>query len=285
MIGRAEIESALRRAILADEIEAHFQPIIDLRSGRIMGAEALARWTHPEMGSISPAEFIPIAEETALIVPLGRRILENACLEAHNWQNKTLDGCAISVTVNISSRQFQDDSLFDSVVAALAISGLEPQNLVLEITEKTMLQDTPAAIEKTALLKDIGVRLAIDDFGTGYSSLSYLQRFPIDILKIDKPFIDRICDGGPDAALTRAIIILGHLFNLKTLAEGIESREQADVLQDLGCDLGQGYHFARPLTPEKISDFILGKGLAGNDETVSSIPAYLSKSDICATIA
>jgi EAL domain-containing protein (putative c-di-GMP-specific phosphodiesterase class I) len=256
LLKRAELETDLRRAVERSEFVIHYQPIMDLKSDLIMGMEALVRWNHPQHGLLGPDEFISIAEETNLIEPLGRWILEEACCQAHIWRTRFGYDEALSITVNISSRQFQDDTLVDTVAAALEKSGLSPDGLILEITESTMLRSTDDTITKLHELKALGVRLAIDDFGTGYSSLSYLQRFPVDVLKIDKSFIAKICQGTEGAAVARAIIMMSDTLHLNTIAEGIESPNQITALQELGCGLGQGFHFARPLDVDAMSSFL-----------------------------
>ena len=259
LVERIEIENDLRRAVERQEFALHYQPIIELQTGRMTGMEALARWEHPTRGIISPMEFIPVAEETGLIIPLGRWVLETACRQARIWQNEYFGEEPFAITVNLSGRQFQQASLIETIKTALKKSGLPPACLVLEITESMMLQNTEATILKLHEIKDLGVRLAIDDFGTGYSALSYLQRFPVDILKIDKSFVDKISSGREGAAVARAIITMSDTLNLKTVAEGIEKIEQKEVLQNLGCELGQGYHFARPLDAEAMDEFLSRK--------------------------
>ena len=256
VIKRIELEADMRRAIEREEFTLHYQPIIDLRSQSIMGIEALVRWNHPQHGLIPPDDFIPLAEETKLILPLGRWILETACQQAREWQCQYGSESWLSITVNLSTREFLQKKLVEIVAAALDKSGLSPQCLILEITESVMLQDTEATINKLQELKNLGVRLAIDDFGTGYSSLSYLQRFPVDILKIDKSFIDKIALDKEGAAVANAIITMSETLNLRTIAEGIESLGQKAVLQNLGCELGQGFHFAKPLRAKAMSEFL-----------------------------
>lgn len=263
IVKRVGMETDMRSAIDRKEFELHYQPILDLQSERIVGMEALVRWNHPERGLIPPLDFIPIAEETNLIIPLGRWILEEACRQARQWQISTGLGDQLSITVNISSRQFQDDSLISTVKEALEKSGLPPRTLILEITESTMLVNNESTLKKLTELKEVGVRLAIDDFGTGYSSLSYLQRFPVDIIKIDKSFVDKVDQGKEGAAVTRAIITMSDTLHLTTIAEGIESSGQWHSLQDMGCEMGQGFHFARPLTKENMDEFLGRSSLNG----------------------
>lgn len=256
LIKRVELETTLRRAVENEEFMLHYQPIIDLQSESIMGMEALVRWNHPQRGLISPAEFIPVAEETNLIVTLGAWILEEACRQTYLWQTQHDYQSRLSITVNISSRQFQHPTLVEMVAATLLKTGLPAQSLILEITEGTMLQNTETTIKKLQDLKTLGIRLAIDDFGTGYSSLSYLQRFPIDILKIDKSFIDKISHSREGAAVARAIITMSDTLHLRTIAEGVETSEQTIELQHLGCELGQGFHFAKPLDKDDMNSYL-----------------------------
>jgi diguanylate cyclase (GGDEF)-like protein len=262
LMERIELEADLRRGIEENEFTIHYQPIIDLQSRGIMGMEALVRWLHPKFGLLSPMTFIPLAEETNLIVPLGEWIICEACRQMQDWRTQHPGLNDISLTVNISIRQFMQIELVDIVSRALESSGLPPRCLILEITESFMMQDTEATILKLHELKKLGIRLAIDDFGTGYSSLSYLQRFPIDILKIDKSFVDKLGQGSEGNAVARAIIMMGDSLNLKTIAEGIEHNDQIAALQDLGCEAGQGFHFAKPLTKEDMDDYLSGKRTA-----------------------
>lgn len=259
LMERIELEVDLRRGIEAKEFTIHYQPIFDLHSKAMLGMEALVRWNHPRIGMIPPMKFIPLAEETNLIVPLGEWILGEACRQMQEWRDQHDGALDVSVTVNISIRQFMQKELVEIVSKALKKSGLPPRSLILEITESFMLQDTEATILKLHDLKKLGIRLAIDDFGTGYSSLSYLQRFPIDILKIDKSFVDKLGQGSEGNAVARAIIMMGDSLNLRTIAEGIEHPEQIVALQSLGCEAGQGFHFAKPLTKEDMDAYLRGK--------------------------
>lgn len=259
LMERIELEEELRRGIEERQFVIHYQPILDLSSSKMVGMEALVRWNHPRLGLLAPMKFIPMAEETNLIVPLGEWILGEACRQVQSWRDEYKGELEVAVTVNISIRQFLQTELVDLVSRALKNSGLPPASLILEITESFMMQDTEATIAKLHELKKLGVRLAIDDFGTGYSSLSYLQRFPIDILKIDKSFVDKLGQGSEGNAVARAIIMMGDSLNLKTIAEGIEHPEQIDELQLLGCQSGQGFHFAKPLTVGDMDEFLLGR--------------------------
>ena len=248
VLDRLELEADLRMAIASQQFHLLYQPVVELASGRIVGVESLLRWHHHTRGLVTPNDFIPLAEESGLIIPLGRWVLNEACR-----QGALFGGPALSISVNLSGRQLQYAGLTDDVVEALRSSGLPPDRLVLEITESVIMQDTEATLHKLEALKTLGIRLAIDDFGTGYSSLGYLQRFPIDILKLDKTFVDGVARGGTDAALARAIIALGDTLHLSTVAEGVEHAQQRDELLALGCELAQGYLFARPLDADAIA--------------------------------
>jgi diguanylate cyclase (GGDEF)-like protein len=256
VVERLEIEADLRRAIERDELVLHYQPIIELVSGRVVGLEALLRWAHPRRGLVMPFEFIPLAEETRLILDLGRWVLHEACRQAAQWHADPRMGRPW-VSVNVSGLQLLDGSLDAEVAAALAASALDPASLMLEITETVLVQDVAAAVDRLERLRALGVSIAIDDFGTGYSSLRYIRRFPADILKIAKPFIDDLHDES-DAALVRTIIALADSLGLCTVAEGIEHRQQLARLSELGCTLGQGYLFARPLAAADVINLLGG---------------------------
>ena len=244
-VERLDLESGLRLAIERDELRLLYQPQVEIASGRIVGAEALLRWQHPERGLIVPPVFIPIAEQTGLIVPIGTWVLREACAQAATWVHST--GRRLTISVNVSPRQLADDDFPAIVAAALADTGLEPALLCLEITESAVMADPDAAADALAQLKDLGVRLAIDDFGTGYSSLGQLKALlPVDTIKIDKSFVDGITTAGEDHALVDAVLRLAAGLGLAAVAEGVETSEQARQLLALGCALSQGYHFARP---------------------------------------
>jgi diguanylate cyclase (GGDEF)-like protein/PAS domain S-box-containing protein len=255
---RLVVEADLRRAIDREEFFVEYQPIVQLATGDIIGAEALVRWMCRERGTVPPGVFIPIAEETGLIVAIGRWVLRRACREAQRWTQDR--GQSVRITVNLSGRQLQDAGIIDDVRFALHESGLDPAQLVLEITESMLMQNTEVSMSRLTALKALGVSLAIDDFGTGYSSLSYLQRYPIDILKIDKAFVDVIDKGGEGPVLAQAIVALGETLRMNTVAEGIETEAQRGHLLDLGCELGQGFLFAPPLDAEEYWRLLLARG-------------------------
>jgi diguanylate cyclase (GGDEF)-like protein len=241
---RLEDQAELQQAVDGRSFVLHYQPLIELATGAVSGFEALLRWVHPERGMVLPDEFIPILEDTGLIVPIGALVLEAACTTAALWQLVQPD---LAINVNLSGRQLLDPGVLDLVGGTLQRTGLRPDSLVLEITESVLMTDTEVAIGRLHALKRLGVRLAIDDFGTGYSSLNYLRRFPVDILKIAKPFVDEIGVNGEATRLAEAIIRLGKTLRLTTVAEGIELSEQRDRLRELHCDVGQGFLFSRPL--------------------------------------
>ena len=258
---RLEMEAALRGALDRNELTLHYQPIVALDTGAVQGVEALVRWEHPTFGHLMPQHFIPIAEETGLIVQLGGWVLSEACRQVQVWR-ATYPNLPLSVCVNISGRQLQGAGLPEYLAAALSQSGVDPGAVVLEITESVLMQQTESVLTRLRELKALGVRLAIDDFGTGYSSLSYLQRFPIDILKIAKPFVEEVGMGADRSALARAIIGLGDTLRLQTVAEGIERAEQRAALLELGCMMGQGHLFARAMPADGIGRLLAQSPLA-----------------------
>jgi EAL domain-containing protein (putative c-di-GMP-specific phosphodiesterase class I) len=234
-MARLDRREQLERAIEGEELVLHYQPIVDLDGGAPVGFEALVRWQHPERGLLGPGEFIPLAEATGLIVPLGAWVLREACRAAAEWPGSPY------LSVNVASAQLEQAGFEAEVAAALAETGFAAQRLVLEVTESSLVGETEA--ERLQALRRLGVRLAIDDFGTGYSSLDYLRRFPMDVLKIDRSFTCAAADGDP---LLRAIVAMGHSLGLALVPEGIEDADTAEALRTLGCTLGQGFHFGRP---------------------------------------
>ena len=249
---RLERTAELQKAVDHGEFVLYYQPIVSLDGGEAIAVEALVRWDHPERGLLLPKEFVSLAEETGLIIPIGGWVLEEACRTARGWQQRHNLVSGLRLSVNISARHFQHEGLIEDVSNALSVSGLEPASLVLEITESVLVQDAESVISRMLELKSLGVAFAVDDFGTGYSSLSYLRRFPIDILKVDKSFVDDVGDSDKAAALAKAIVQLGTSLNLDTVAEGIEKARQVDGLLALGCHYGQGFFFARPVPAHEI---------------------------------
>jgi EAL domain-containing protein (putative c-di-GMP-specific phosphodiesterase class I) len=250
---RLRLEADIVRALANEEFFVEYQPIVDLGTRSLLGVEALVRWRHPELGVLMPGRFIPVAEECGQIVKLGRWVLRRACREMRAWRNAVAGGAGLRVAINISGRHLQHGDLVQDVAQALEESGLEPGNLVIELTESTIMHNTEVNLGRLRQLKALGVRLAIDDFGTGYSSLSYLHRFPIDILKIDHSFVSHLTntDNGPE--LARAVITLGETLGLDTVAEGIEVEAQVAALLGLGCVAGQGFLFATAASLEELS--------------------------------
>jgi diguanylate cyclase (GGDEF)-like protein/PAS domain S-box-containing protein len=252
VLERLDLAADLSRAVEKGQLHLCYEPQISLTSGQICCLEALVRWRHPTRGEVPPGEFIPLAEETGMILPIGQWVLREACRQVKAWRERWPAPAPLSIAVNLSARQLQHPGIVDEVHAALAAVGLDPQSLVLEITETAIMEQLDAAITILTVLRRLGVRLALDDFGTGYSSLSYLQRLPVDILKIDRSFVAGVAKSTEDSALARGILTLGQTLGLETVAEGIETTEQLAALRELGCQLGQGYYFARPLDPAAV---------------------------------
>jgi diguanylate cyclase (GGDEF)-like protein/PAS domain S-box-containing protein len=256
LVERLQLEAELRQALAAGDLEFHYQPTLSLATGQIQGVEALARWKHPRQGYISPGEFIPLAEQTGLIRRLGCWGLTEACRRLADWHERFPAHAGMTVSVNISGRHLEDASLIDDVQEALAKSGLEPRYLVLEMTESVLMDHTEENVELLGRLKELGVGLAIDDFGTGYSSLAYLHRFPADVIKIDRSFVERLGGSESDAELLRTIVQLGQSLRMVTVAEGVETEEQALALEAMGCELAQGFHFHRALAREHLEQLL-----------------------------
>ena len=242
-----QLDAELRHAVDRNEFVVRYQPIMQLESETIVGAEALLRWQHPTRGLLGPGEFIDRVEENGLIVPIGRWVLEQACRQLRHWD---AGHERIGMSVNISARQLQSETFLTDVRRGADAAGIDPRRLTLEITETALMQDTDATMDLLGQLKLLGVRLALDDFGTGYSSLSYLRRFPVDVVKIDRVFVEDVGGGSEESALPDAIIALCQAFRIETVAEGIELRRQLDHLQAVGCHAGQGFYFSRPLDAE-----------------------------------
>ncbi|MBR0828999.1 GAF domain-containing protein [Bradyrhizobium manausense] len=278
-IERLSLESALRRALEREQFSLHYQPKVDMETGQITGVEALLRWTHPELGSVSPAQFIPLAEETGLIVPIGRWVVKEACAQAMAWQRRGL--LPLSMAVNLSPRQFADEHLLQDVDEALAASGMSPVLLQLEVTESMMMRNVGRALKVLDAIQSRGIRLAIDDFGTGYSSMSLMKHFPIDTIKIDRSFVRDLPHDSEDQAIAQAIISMGKALGMTVVAEGVENAEQEAFLRTHGCDEMQGYLVAKPLPPQQMAELLRPMSLpispplqpdqqAGSDDGVSS---------------
>jgi EAL domain-containing protein (putative c-di-GMP-specific phosphodiesterase class I) len=241
---RLTLETALRKAIERQELELHYQPKVETATGRIIGAEALLRWNHKELGPVSPGRFIPLAEETGLILPLGEMVLRQACKDALKWQQ---NGYSLPVSVNVSSLQFRRGNMSSIIQSVLEATALDASNLIIELTESLLMDNAKTNIEMLRAIKSLGVRLSMDDFGTGYSSLSYLKRFPLDELKIDQVFVHGLPDDTGNAAIVGSVISMARGLGLTVTAEGVETPEQMNFLKMHGCDQFQGYLFSRPL--------------------------------------
>ena len=246
-LARRTLELDLRNAITNDEFELYYQPIVNLERNEVSSCEALLRWHHPQRGMVMPDEFIPVAEETGLIVEIGEGVLRKACAAAATWPDN------VTVAVNVSSAQFKNQALVLKVVSALAASGLSARRLAIEVTETALILDNEATLATLHQLRDLGVQIAMDDFGTGYSSLSYLRSFPFDKIKIDRSFINDISDTGNAGAIVQATISMAASMNMTTTAEGVETREQLEKVRALGCTEMQGYLFSRPLCGDDLA--------------------------------
>ncbi|MFJ1468845.1 putative bifunctional diguanylate cyclase/phosphodiesterase [Massilia orientalis] len=254
IMSHVRLEVGLRRALQNDELYLLYQPQLDVRSNEIVGVEALVRWRHAERGVVSPNEFIPLAEETGLIVPIGEWVLRTACNQARHWQK--LGRRPVRIAVNLSAKQFKDENLSQIVLSALHDTGLDPRLLELELTEGTLMDDAKATLATLEQLRGIGVYLSIDDFGTGYSSMNYLKRFDVRALKIDRSFISGLPQDSENAAITRAIIAMAHGLKMIVVAEGVETGEQLVLLEEYGCDLVQGFYLGRPAPPEAVTGML-----------------------------
>jgi diguanylate cyclase (GGDEF)-like protein len=267
--GRLALENDLRKALEGAQFELHYQPKVAVQSARITGMEALVRWRHPERGMIAPAEFIPLAEDTGLILPLGQWVMREACRQNRAWQDQGLP--SMPVAINLSAVQLRRTDLVGAVAAVLHESALEPRFLELEITESVVMQNAAEAIGMLAELSRMGVHVAIDDFGTGYSSLSYLKRFPLRGLKIDRSFVRDISSDPDDAAIVQAIIALAHGLRLKVIAEGVETPEQLQFLRSLGSDEYQGYYRSKPLPADAFARLLAQEAHASEPDAQPSI--------------
>ncbi len=267
-----QTETDLRRALTRQEFFLNYQPIVDLETGRVASFEALVRWRHPERGLVGPSDFIPVAEETGLIVPLGLWVLNEACQQMREWQRLGLADESVTMSVNLSSRQFSQADLIERISSALRESGLKAGNLKLEITESMVMENIDTAIDMLMQLRGLGVGLSIDDFGTGYSSLSYLHRFPIDTLKIDRSFVTQMTDNSENAEIVRTIVTLARSLDMAVVAEGVETADQLRQLGDLGCDYGQGYLFSRPVGAGQAAELL-------TDEQFSTLTSYREEAE------
>ena len=253
-IERLTMESALRRALERNQFSLDYQPKVDMASGAISGVEALLRWTHPELGKVSPGQFIPLAEEIGLIVPIGRWVLKEACAQNMAWQRRGLR--AVTMAVNLSPRQFGDPNLLDDIDAALEASGMSAVLLQLEVTESMVMRNVTRAVRVLDAIQNRGIRLAIDDFGTGYSSMSLMKQFPIDTIKIDRSFVRDLPNDSEDVAIAQAIISMGKALGMTIVAEGVETSEQQEFLRAHACDEMQGFLFSRPLPPRDLAELL-----------------------------
>jgi predicted signal transduction protein with EAL and GGDEF domain len=256
IVARHALSAELSTSLARGELAVFYQPIVDLDSGIATGVEALVRWHHPTRGLVEPNEFIPLAEETGVILPIGAWVLQEACAQVSRWGGFGRMGMGVSVTVNLSAQQLAEASFVDDLRRILAGTGLPPERLILEMTETVMFHDTSTTLARLAAIRDLGVRIAIDDFGTGYSSLGYLRRFKVDILKIAREFVGS-ADNQEEWAFAGAIVALGRTLGLAIIAEGIEEEGQLERLRSLGCEYGQGYLFARPADATSIERFLV----------------------------
>ena len=249
---RLEIETALRHARERRELRVHYQPTIDLTTGKIAGAEALLRWQHPERGLLLPTDFLDLAEESGLLVWVGSWVLHNAAAQLTRWDAIRPGAPPLFVSVNLSARQLEHPALVEEFGTVLAATGVDPGRIDLEISESVVMRDPATTLATLADLKKLGVKLAVDDFGTGYSSLAQLRRFPVDILKVDRAFVDGLGRNPEDTAICAAVVTLAHTLGLQAIAEGVESPEQLAELRALGCDLAQGFHVSEAVEAEQI---------------------------------
>jgi EAL domain-containing protein (putative c-di-GMP-specific phosphodiesterase class I) len=253
-VERQSIEESLRRALERQEFALHYQPKINLKTGEITGAEALLRWTHPIRGPVSPAQFIPVAEDCGLILPIGNWVLREACKQARAWVDSGLT--VATMAVNISAMQFRDENFLEGVFAILEDTGMDPRSLELELTESVLMKHAESTESILKTLRAKGVQFAVDDFGTGYSSLSYLRKFPIDALKIDQSFVRQITTAPGETNIVTAVISMGRSLKLRVVAEGVETQEELAFLQAHKCDEAQGYYFSPPVLPQQFAKLL-----------------------------
>jgi diguanylate cyclase (GGDEF)-like protein len=264
---RLLLEMDLREALISGQFFLAYQPIFNLRSGETTGVEALLRWRHPVRGVVQPDDFIPVLEDSGMIVDVGRWVLQEACRQGAHWHAR---GHRLDVSVNVSARQLDTDQLIEDVSSALEASGFDARSLIVEITETAIMRNVSTVVSRLVALKATGVRIAIDDFGTGYSSLAYLQQFPVDTLKIDRSFISTMADSPESGALIRTLVQLGKTLGLETLAEGIEESAQYSQLERDQCDSGQGYLYARPLDADALEAFLTARSVSGSASSTDS---------------
>jgi predicted signal transduction protein with EAL and GGDEF domain len=264
---RHELKSELQHAVDENQLVVLFQPVVDLRTGLIAGVEALVRWEHPRLGLVSPDAFIHLAEESGLIGPIGRHVLDQACERLAAWRSVSIAGEAFTVSINLSVREFQAPDLVPALIDAAARAGVPTSAITLDITETSLMDDLEGSVERLTTLKEAGFCLALDDFGTGYSSLSHLRQFPIDILKLAKPFVDHIVEREQDVAFLRSILDLARTLSLDVVVEGVESAQQARILLELGAERVQGFVFSRPVEPRVLSALLTIAPLQGFGES------------------
>jgi EAL domain-containing protein (putative c-di-GMP-specific phosphodiesterase class I) len=255
-MSRLEAENDLRRAIERGEFVVHYQPIVGLDDRSVWGVEALVRWEHPERGLLNPDEFVPVAEESGLVVPMGGQVLREACFRAKEWQEEHPRVPPLVMSVNLSARQLSRPDLAETVERVLGETGIEGNCLTLDVTETVYVKALEGNTTALDRLGAMGVRISIDDFGTGYSSLSYLKRLPADALKIDKSFVAGLGEDIEDTAIVRMVIELAHTLGMEVIAEGVENEEQLALLKEIGCDSAQGFYFSKPLPPEAVLEFL-----------------------------
>ena len=247
------LEAELRKAIQKKEFVVHYQPKVSLVTQQVIGVEALVRWTNDQLGFVSPGEFIPYAEDTGLIIPLSEVILEKVCLDILEWN---IRGVYLPVSINIAALHFQQDDFIERINSIIMQHNCSPQQLELELTERTVMKEAEEVVNKLITLKSMGFKISIDDFGTGYSSLSYLNRFPLNYLKIDSSFIQQIASLQDKQAIVDSIILMAHRLHIKVVAEGVETKDQLKLLKEMGCDIIQGYYYSKPIPSSKLMDFL-----------------------------
>ncbi len=258
VIDHMQTENDLRKALQRGELELHYQPIVSLADGSVTMLEALLRWRHPTRGLVGPAAFIPVAEESRLILPIGRWVLEQACREAASWQGAEPDRAPVGVSVNLSARELADPQLLRSIESALEVSGIDPFTLRLELTETTLFEESEDPLSSLGALQNLGVRLVLDDFGTGFSSLGYLRRLPLSGIKLDRSFVENLAPGSDDAAIVGAVTEMAGVLGLDVCAEGVETSEQLEAVRALGCGQAQGFHFSRPVPADRVAALLRG---------------------------